>query len=81
MTPQATIARTKVYKQTDTGLRCFGPLTPPSALHSQFCDPPSPPHPPLQVVCERGGEQRILGLHYTGPNAGEVMQGFALALR
>uniref|UniRef100_A0A8C5D234 Thioredoxin reductase 2 n=1 Tax=Gadus morhua TaxID=8049 RepID=A0A8C5D234_GADMO len=24
---------------------------------------------------------RILGLHYTGPNAGEVMQGFSLALR
>uniref|UniRef100_A0A8C5CPZ5 thioredoxin-disulfide reductase (NADPH) n=1 Tax=Gadus morhua TaxID=8049 RepID=A0A8C5CPZ5_GADMO len=35
----------------------------------------------IKVVCERGGEQRILGLHYTGPNAGEVMQGFSLALR
>ncbi|KAG7263256.1 hypothetical protein CRUP_004750 [Coryphaenoides rupestris] len=35
----------------------------------------------IEVVCERGGEQRILGLHFTGPNAGEVTQGFALGLR
>ncbi|CAL8248839.1 unnamed protein product [Merluccius merluccius] len=35
----------------------------------------------IKVVCERGGEQRILGLHFTGPNAGEVTQGFALGLR
>ncbi|KAG7263252.1 hypothetical protein CRUP_004746, partial [Coryphaenoides rupestris] len=27
------------------------------------------------VVCERGGDQRILGLHFTGPNAGEQMAG------
>uniref|UniRef100_A0A3P8S3G6 thioredoxin-disulfide reductase (NADPH) n=1 Tax=Amphiprion percula TaxID=161767 RepID=A0A3P8S3G6_AMPPE len=31
-----------------------------------------------QVVCERGGDQKILGLHFTGPNAGEVTQGFAM---
>lgn len=34
-----------------------------------------------QVVCEREGDQRILGLHFTGPNAGEVTQGFALSLK
>jgi len=26
-------------------------------------------------------QNRILGLHYLGPNAGEVMQGFGLALK
>lgn len=35
----------------------------------------------LKVVCERGGDQRILGLHFTGPNAGEVTQGFALGFQ
>ncbi|XP_078741363.1 thioredoxin reductase 2, mitochondrial-like [Lampetra fluviatilis] len=35
----------------------------------------------LKVVCERAGEQRILGIHFLGPNAGEVIQGFAVALR
>ncbi|KAM9822574.1 thioredoxin reductase 2, tandem duplicate 2 [Syngnathus typhle] len=35
----------------------------------------------LKVVCERHGDQKILGLHFTGPNAGEVTQGFAMALQ
>ncbi|XP_074526732.1 thioredoxin reductase 2, tandem duplicate 2 [Halichoeres trimaculatus] len=35
----------------------------------------------LKVVCERGGDQKILGLHFTGPNAGEVTQGFALGFQ
>ncbi|XP_074493387.1 thioredoxin reductase 2, tandem duplicate 2 [Sebastes fasciatus] len=35
----------------------------------------------IKVICERGGEQRILGLHFTGPNAGEVTQGFALGFQ
>ncbi|XP_068577012.1 thioredoxin reductase 2, tandem duplicate 2 [Cebidichthys violaceus] len=35
----------------------------------------------LKVVCERRGQQKILGLHFTGPNAGEVTQGFALGLQ
>uniref|UniRef100_A0A3Q3M031 Pyridine nucleotide-disulphide oxidoreductase dimerisation domain-containing protein n=1 Tax=Labrus bergylta TaxID=56723 RepID=A0A3Q3M031_9LABR len=35
----------------------------------------------LKVVCERAGDQKILGLHFTGPNAGEVTQGFALAFQ
>ncbi|KAK5910398.1 hypothetical protein CesoFtcFv8_004236 [Champsocephalus esox] len=35
----------------------------------------------LKVVCERGGDQKILGLHFTGPSAGEVTQGFALGLQ
>uniref|UniRef100_A0A8C5HC75 thioredoxin-disulfide reductase (NADPH) n=1 Tax=Gouania willdenowi TaxID=441366 RepID=A0A8C5HC75_GOUWI len=35
----------------------------------------------LKVICERGGHQTILGLHFTGPNAGEVTQGFALGIQ
>ncbi|CAB1322144.1 unnamed protein product, partial [Coregonus sp. 'balchen'] len=33
------------------------------------------------VVCERGGDQRILGLHFSGPNAGEVTQAFAMGFQ
>ncbi|GAA6082649.1 thioredoxin reductase 2, tandem duplicate 2, partial [Tachysurus ichikawai] len=33
------------------------------------------------VVCERTEPQRVLGLHFTGPNAGEVTQGFALGFQ
>uniref|UniRef100_A0A4W5MP92 Thioredoxin reductase 2 n=1 Tax=Hucho hucho TaxID=62062 RepID=A0A4W5MP92_9TELE len=35
----------------------------------------------IKVVCKRGGDQRILGLHFTGPNAGEVTQGFAMGFQ
>uniref|UniRef100_A0A8C8MKQ4 Thioredoxin-disulfide reductase n=1 Tax=Oncorhynchus tshawytscha TaxID=74940 RepID=A0A8C8MKQ4_ONCTS len=33
------------------------------------------------VVCERDGGQRILGLHFTSSNAGEVTQGFAMGFQ
>ncbi|KAL4636054.1 thioredoxin reductase 2, mitochondrial, partial [Arapaima gigas] len=35
----------------------------------------------IKAVCQRSGDGRILGLHFTGPNAGEVVQGFALGLQ
>ncbi|XP_061841908.1 thioredoxin reductase 2, mitochondrial-like [Nerophis lumbriciformis] len=35
----------------------------------------------LKVICQRAGVQKILGLHFTGPNAGEVTQGFAMAFQ
>eukprot|EP00067_Danio_rerio_P029437 XP_009299529.1 thioredoxin reductase 2, mitochondrial isoform X1 [Danio rerio] len=35
----------------------------------------------IKVVCLREGDQRVLGLHFTGPNAGEVTQGFALGFQ
>ncbi|KAJ8380214.1 hypothetical protein SKAU_G00009920 [Synaphobranchus kaupii] len=35
----------------------------------------------IKVVCLREGDQPILGLHFTGPNAGEVTQGFALGFQ
>ncbi|TTH54099.1 Thioredoxin reductase 2, mitochondrial [Bagarius yarrelli] len=35
----------------------------------------------IKVVCERAEPQRVLGLHFTGPNAGEVTQGFAVGFQ
>ncbi|XP_015265602.1 PREDICTED: thioredoxin reductase 2, mitochondrial isoform X2 [Gekko japonicus] len=35
----------------------------------------------IKMVCSRAHEQRILGLHFIGPNAGEVIQGFALGIK
>eukprot|EP00064_Thunnus_orientalis_P007354 superscaffoldBa00000810_g7374 len=35
----------------------------------------------IKVICERSGDQKILGLHFTGPNAGEVTQGFAMSFQ
>eukprot|EP00062_Callorhinchus_milii_P016298 gi/632967690/ref/XP_007900117.1/ PREDICTED: thioredoxin reductase 2, mitochondrial [Callorhinchus milii] len=35
----------------------------------------------IKMLCLREGDQRILGLHFIGPNAGEVIQGFALAIK
>jgi thioredoxin/glutathione reductase (selenoprotein) len=34
----------------------------------------------VKVICQ-GKDQRIVGVHYLGPNAGEVVQGFSLAVR
>lgn len=33
-----------------------------------------------KIIVTRGNEEIILGIHYAGPNAGEVMQGYSLAL-
>ena len=33
------------------------------------------------MICLKQGDQKVLGLHLTGPNAGEVLQGFAVAIR
>ncbi|XP_037026876.1 thioredoxin reductase 1, mitochondrial isoform X2 [Bradysia coprophila] len=35
----------------------------------------------LKAVALREGDQRVIGLHYVGPVAGEVIQGFAAALK
>ncbi|XP_029427868.1 thioredoxin reductase 2, mitochondrial isoform X2 [Rhinatrema bivittatum] len=34
----------------------------------------------IKMICKQN-EQQILGLHFIGPNAGEVIQGFALGIR
>ena len=35
----------------------------------------------IKVVALRYDDQRILGMHFIGPNAGEVIQGFAAAIK
>jgi len=35
----------------------------------------------LKVVALREGEQKVLGMHFIGPMAGEVIQGFAAAIK
>ncbi|GAB1867660.1 Thioredoxin reductase 1, mitochondrial [Camponotus japonicus] len=35
----------------------------------------------VKVVALRSGDQRVLGMHFVGPNAGEVIQGFAAAIK
>jgi len=33
-----------------------------------------------KLVCLKSAGERVIGLHYVGPNAGEILQGFALAV-
>ncbi|XP_037820046.1 thioredoxin reductase 1, mitochondrial [Lucilia sericata] len=33
----------------------------------------------IKIIAQREGQQLILGIHYVGPNAGNVMQGFSVA--
>eukprot|EP00485_Elphidium_margaritaceum_P020260 CAMPEP_0202727154 /NCGR_PEP_ID=MMETSP1385-20130828/184979_1 /ASSEMBLY_ACC=CAM_ASM_000861 /TAXON_ID=933848 /ORGANISM="Elphidium margaritaceum" /LENGTH=500 /DNA_ID=CAMNT_0049393393 /DNA_START=47 /DNA_END=1549 /DNA_ORIENTATION=+ len=35
----------------------------------------------FKLICDKSQNDKIVGLHYCGPNAGEVMQGFALAVK
>ncbi|XP_032685323.1 thioredoxin reductase 1, mitochondrial isoform X2 [Odontomachus brunneus] len=35
----------------------------------------------VKVVALRNGDQRVLGMHFIGPNAGEVIQGFSAAVK
>lgn len=39
------------------------------------------PHCYAKAVVKREGDQEVLGLHLVGPNAGEIIQGFAVAMR
>lgn len=35
----------------------------------------------MKLVCVKDQNERVVGFHYLGPNAGEVTQGFALAMK
>lgn len=35
----------------------------------------------FKVICDKSKNEKIVGFHYCGPNAGEVMQGFGLAIK
>ena len=34
----------------------------------------------VKMVCKKDENEKIIGLHYVGPNAGEVVQGFSVAI-
>jgi pyruvate/2-oxoglutarate dehydrogenase complex dihydrolipoamide dehydrogenase (E3) component len=34
-----------------------------------------------KAIVDRKNDEKVLGLHYVGPNAGEVMQGFGTAMK
>eukprot|EP00339_Tiarina_fusa_P022079 CAMPEP_0117052568 /NCGR_PEP_ID=MMETSP0472-20121206/36337_1 /TAXON_ID=693140 ORGANISM="Tiarina fusus, Strain LIS" /NCGR_SAMPLE_ID=MMETSP0472 /ASSEMBLY_ACC=CAM_ASM_000603 /LENGTH=624 /DNA_ID=CAMNT_0004767245 /DNA_START=29 /DNA_END=1903 /DNA_ORIENTATION=+ len=34
-----------------------------------------------KVVVEKSQEEKVLGIHYVGPNAGEVMQGYGISMK
>ena len=35
----------------------------------------------VKVVVDKSDDERVLGLHFLGPNAGEVTQGFGVAMK
>lgn len=54
-------------------------------LEWSFLDMTNKPHPDnlcySKVVCLKEDNDRVLGVHYVGPNAGEVIQGYAVAVK
>ncbi|XP_033748831.1 thioredoxin reductase 2, mitochondrial-like [Pecten maximus] len=34
----------------------------------------------IKVICQKGEDGSVLGIHLTGPNAGEIIQGFSVAM-
>jgi thioredoxin reductase (NADPH) len=34
-----------------------------------------------KVIVDKTDEEKVLGIHYVGPNAGEVMQGYGVAMK
>ncbi|EPT26266.1 thioredoxin reductase [Toxoplasma gondii ME49] len=34
-----------------------------------------------KLICVKSEDEKVVGIHFVGPNAGELMQGFALAVR
>ncbi|KAG1675218.1 Thioredoxin reductase 3 [Nymphon striatum] len=35
----------------------------------------------LKLICNKDDDERVVGFHYLGPNAGEVTQGYAVSMR
>jgi len=46
-------------------------LTAERAAHPSYC----------KVVCHKGLDEKILGMHILGPNCGEIIQGYAVAVK
>ena len=34
-----------------------------------------------KVICLKSEDMKVIGIHYVGPNAGEVMQGYGVAIK
>ena len=34
-----------------------------------------------KVICDKSDNMKVLGIHFVGPNAGEVMQGYGAAIK
>jgi thioredoxin reductase (NADPH) len=34
-----------------------------------------------KIICNKNDSERVVGIHILGPNAGEVMQGYAVAIK
>jgi thioredoxin reductase (NADPH) len=35
----------------------------------------------VKIVCDKQQDEKVIGIHYVGPNAGEVMQGYTVAIK
>jgi len=35
----------------------------------------------MKIICHIPDKERVVGIHYVGPNAGEVIQGLAVAVK
>ena len=35
----------------------------------------------MKIICHRGDNERVLGMHYFGPSADEVIAGYAVAMK
>ena len=52
-------------------------LSPPLPLYNL----PTPPNTPFHISPTLFAQERVIGLHVTGPSAGEMTQGYAVAIR
>jgi len=53
-----------------------------AAVHREAVDGSEIENPAFcKLVCLKSDFERVVGIHYVGPNAGEIMQGFSLAMK
>lgn len=50
-------------------------------LEWEFLDERKEDYGYLKIICDKTQNERVVGLHYLGPNAGEVCMGFLTAVR
>lgn len=69
-------------KNVDTWLKEWQPLEISAAVSANLSSSSTQkPYPCLiKLVCLPSNENKVVGLHYVGPNAGEIVQGFSMAI-